>query len=210
MLVSGSMISEVIFLSAGPLQDATWRFSGVVFWVEVESPVSPTKVCSSAGTVSYDSFNFRQLLLSVSMSTSCSQHGHGANTSSHSQLNELHDKKALNYFQVWFILPHCSDAAIQPVFLSPGKPDLWASPSGESLVCVGRKSGSHFSSCLYFSLSGNCLREASAVLDWAEALRQDLPSWPTCAAFCLVAYPSPPLPCSFAPLAPPVFSGMTS
>lgn len=119
-------------------------------------------------------------------------------------------KKALNYFQVWFILPHCSDAAIQPVFLSPGKPDLWASPSRESLVCVGRKSGSHFSSCLYFSLSGNCLREASAVLDWAEALRQDLPSWPTCAAFCLAAYPSPPLPCSFAPLAPPVFSGMTS
>lgn len=139
MLVSGSMISKVIFLSAGPLQDATWRFSGMVFWVEVESPVSPTKVCSSAGTVSYDSFNFRQLLLSVSMSTSCSQHGHGVNTSSHSQLNELHDKKALNYFPVWFILPHCSDATIQPVFLSPGKPDLWASPSGESLVWCWQK-----------------------------------------------------------------------
>lgn len=35
ILVSGSVIAKVIFLSAGSLQGATWHFSGMVFEVEI-------------------------------------------------------------------------------------------------------------------------------------------------------------------------------
>lgn len=53
----------------------------------------PTKVSSSAGSVSYDSLNFFQLFLSVSTRASCSQHGHAVNLSSCFWLNELHSKE---------------------------------------------------------------------------------------------------------------------
>lgn len=74
--------------------------------------------------VSCDSFSLSQVFLSLFVRTSFGQYGDGVNPSFNFQLNELHSKETLSYFQAWFILAHHSEATIQSGFLFPGESGL--------------------------------------------------------------------------------------